>query len=56
MRVPNVSHVALLVNPADKTNSQTYIQEAEAAAKKLGVTLYSVEVHARRPLIAAQLP
>ena len=39
--VPSVSRIALLVNPSNKASSETYIEEAQKAADKLGLALSS---------------
>ena len=51
--VPSVFRIALLVNPSNKASSETYIEEAQKAADKLGLVLYPVEVHSRSDLAPA---
>jgi len=51
--VPSVSKVALLVNPNDKDGARRYIEEAQAAADKLQVALFPLEVRAPGDLAPA---
>ena len=51
--IPSLSHVALLVNPADPEMARRYIDEGQTAADKLGVTLHPVEIRAPSDLTPA---
>ena len=44
--VPNVSKIALLINPNDKDTSRRYVEEGQAAADKLRLKLSPIEVRA----------
>jgi putative ABC transport system substrate-binding protein len=48
--VPAASVMALLVNPTDRTQAVPVAQEAEAAARKLGLQLHVVQVSSERDL------
>jgi len=51
--VPNVSRVALLVNPDDKESALRYVEEGQAAAKKLNLFLRPIELRTPRGLAPA---
>ena len=51
--VPDLSRVALLVNPNDKGIARLYIEEAQTAADKLSVTLHPVEIRTPGDLMQA---
>jgi len=51
--VPDLSRVALLVNPNDKEIARRYIEEAQTAADKLSVTLHPVEIRTPGDLMQA---
>jgi putative tryptophan/tyrosine transport system substrate-binding protein len=53
MIVPNISHVALFVNPDDKESARRYIDEGQAAAKKLNLVLRPVEIRSSGELLQA---
>ena len=51
--VPNVSRVALLVNPNDRDSAKIYLEEGRTAAEKLGLILLPIEIRTRDDLVPA---
>jgi putative ABC transport system substrate-binding protein len=51
--VPNVSRLALLVNPNDKVSAEIYIREGRSAADRLGLILQPVEIRTPGDLVPA---
>jgi ABC-type uncharacterized transport system substrate-binding protein len=50
MIVPRISRVALFVNPDDQESVRRYVEEGQAAAKKLDLVLRPVEIRTAREL------
>lgn len=48
--VPNAARVGLLINPNDSTGTRVYVEEAQNAARKLGITVIPTEVRSRDDL------
>jgi putative ABC transport system substrate-binding protein len=55
MIVPGISRVALFVNPDDKESARRYVEEGQAAAKKLDLFVRPVEIRSPRELTATFL-
>jgi putative ABC transport system substrate-binding protein len=51
--VPNVLRVALFMNPNDKDSARIYVEEGQAAADKLDLTLLPVEIRTSGDLVPA---
>jgi putative ABC transport system substrate-binding protein len=47
--IPGLSRIALLVNAGDPQGARRYVEESQAAAAPLGITIEPIEVRGTRP-------